>query len=178
MDDMKKVNRNYVFFLALMTALASSLFLLEFLLPKPFPFMKIGLSNIIVLSLVLSSYYKEALLVSVSKSFIGSFVTGTLFSPTFLLSFCGGVTSCIVMIVFSKVLRGVSVFGLSVIGAFVHLMSQLFLVRILLIREDSIFSLYPFLALSAIVTGLFTGILCYLFMQHIEIGRLYEKACV
>ena len=175
-----KNTKNYIYFLALMTALASSLFLLEFFIPKPILFMKIGLSNIVVLLLVYVGLYREALIVALSKSVIGVFITGAIISPTFLLSLCGALTSCVAMIIVLKI-QGESkvftIFGLSIVGAFVHLLTQLCIVRILIIQSNSIFSLYPIIAILSVFTGILTGLASYYFIKYIDLRGFYAKTC-
>ena len=165
--------RNYIFFIALMTAFSTSLFLIEMFIPKPMLFMKIGLSNIVVLVMVYSGLYKAALLVAVLKSVMGAFFTGMIFSPTFLLSLLGALMSCLVMITCCFMRLKVSVFGLSVMGAFVHLTTQLVVVRLLIIQSNSVFNLYPIIAITSVITGLLTGLAGFYVMKHIPIKN-YE----
>ena len=173
-----KIDEKYIFFIAMMTALASSLNLLEMFIPKPLPFMKIGLSNIIVLILVFSEFYKEAIIVAFSKSIIGAFLSGLLFSPTFLLSLGGNLVSCILMIIFSKALKNITIFGVSVIGSYFHLLTQLIIMRIFIIQNNSILLLYPLIAVISILTGLLTGMIGSLFNKYIDMRSVYVKACV
>ncbi|MCL2063865.1 MAG: Gx transporter family protein [Candidatus Cloacimonetes bacterium] len=196
MNKIKKLNENYIFFLALMTALAASLYMFEMYIPKPLPFMKIGFSNIVVLVLVYSSFFKEAVIVAISKSLIGSFISGTLFSPTFLLSIFGSLLSCVimmgVMIISNLKVKNrnisplpssfegeqfrISIFGLSIVGSFVHLLTQLIVVRIFIIQSDSILLLYPLIAVISIVTGFLTGLCGFYFNKTIDLRSYYAKA--
>ncbi len=57
---------------------------------------------------------------------------------------------------------GFSIIGISIIGAVAHNLTQIVVVRILLIRENSIFYLTPILVIMGIVTGIVTGYLTYL----------------
>ena len=177
--NLMKINRSYVFFLALMTAFAASLYFVEVFIPRPMLFMKIGLSNIVVLLLVFCRFYREAMIVALSKSIIGAFFTGTLFSPMFVLSIGGTVFSCVFMIVFSRLLslkkEGLSIIGLSIIGAFVHLVTQLILVRLLIIHSDSIFTLYPVIAVTSVVTGFLTGFIGNYVLKYIDLRSYYDK---
>ena len=196
-----------------MTAFAVSLHLLEMLIPKPLPFMKIGLSNIVVLILIYNSFLKEALIVALAKSLIGTFLSGTLFSPAFLLSISGSMLSCVFMILVYKLFisihksneelqiascklnenppskhRGklwhynegadrVSIFGLSIVGSFIHLLSQLIVVRFFILPSDSILLLYPLIAVISIVAGFLTGLFGYFFNNTIDFRSFYAKTC-
>jgi len=175
MEDRKNTVNSEIFFLAMMTAIASGLYFLEMLLPRPLPFLKPGLSNIIVLLLIFSSFIKEAIIVATAKSVIGAFATGMLFSPTFLLSFSGSLCSAVIMVVALKSLHNITVFGISVVGSFTHLFVQLLLVRFFIIKSGSIISLYPIIAIFSVIAGLFTGIIAFYFMKHINLRSIYAK---
>jgi heptaprenyl diphosphate synthase len=175
MENNININKNYIFFLALMTSLSCCLYLVEIFLPKPLPFMKLGLSNIFVLLLICSHYYKASLFVSFFKSVIGAFFSGLLFSPTFLLSLLGSVFACVFMIISHFGLKRLSIFGISIIGAFVHLLTQLFFVRLLIIKNNSIFNIYPVIAILSIITGFLTGLIAMYFKQFIDLRGFYDK---
>lgn len=154
--------------LAFFTALAISIYVLENLLPRPFPFMKIGLSNVVVLILLIKWNFRSALVVAVAKTFIGGFFTGTVLSPTTLFSFGGSIVALIVMLVFIRSKIAFSVIGLSIAGAVAHLLTQLVIVRLMLIKENSIFYLTPLMILMGIVTGMVTGFLAKKIMDRFK----------
>ena len=154
--------------LAFFTALAISIYVLENLLPRPFPFMKIGLSNVVVLILLIKWNFRSALVVAVTKTFIGGFFTGTVLSPTTLFSFGGSLAALIVMLVFIRSKIAFSVIGISIAGAVAHLLTQLVIVRLMLIKENSIFYLTPLMILMGIVTGIVTGFLAKKIMDRFK----------
>jgi heptaprenyl diphosphate synthase len=154
--------------LAFFTALAISIYVLENLLPRPFPFMKIGLSNVVVLILLIKWNFRSALVVAVTKTFIGGFFSGTILSPTTLFSFGGSLVALIVMLVFIRSKIAFSVIGISIAGAVAHNVTQLLIVRMILIKENSIFYLTPLMILMGIVTGVITGYLAKMFMDRFK----------
>jgi len=174
-ENVKKVNKD-IFFLALMTAISASLYVFETLLPRPLPFMKIGLSNIIVLLLVFTCLTKQAMIVAIAKSALGAFFTGTLFSPTFILSFVGTLCATLMMIFAVKLSKSITIFGTSIIGSWTHLVAQLLLVRFFIIKNATIFSLYPVIAISSIVAGSITALVAFYFMKHIDLRSIYVEA--
>ena len=169
--------KDKIYFLALMTALATSLYFIEMLLPKPLPFIKIGFSNIIILLLVYNRIFRFAIFTTLLKSVIGSFATGTLLTPTFLLSFSGGLSSCLFMIIFTLLLQNLSIVGLSIIGAFSHLLMQLLVVKYLIIKSNNILLLYPIIAVLSIITGIITGMVAAYFNKSLDLRSLYAKSC-
>jgi heptaprenyl diphosphate synthase len=154
--------------LAFFTALAISIYVLENLLPRPFPFMKIGLSNVVVLILLIKWNFRSALVVAVTKTFIGGFFSGTILSPTTLFSFGGSLAALFIMLVFIRTKIAFSVIGISIAGAVVHNVTQLLIVRSILIKENSIFYLTPLMILMGIVTGVITGYLAKMFMDRFK----------
>ena len=152
--------------LAFFTALAISIYVLENLLPRPFPFMKIGLSNIVVLILLIKWSFRSALVVALTKTFIGGFFSGTVLSPTTLFSFGGSLVALFTMLIFIRTNISFSVIGISIAGAVTHNITQLFIVRAILIKENSIFYLTPLMILMGIVTGVITGYFAKVFMDR------------
>jgi len=75
--------------LAFFIAFAITIYVVESFIPKPFPFMKLGLANIVVLILLISGNLRYAFLVVIGKTIVGGFFSGLLLSPTTLLSLSG-----------------------------------------------------------------------------------------
>jgi len=159
--------------LAFFTAFAITIYVVESFLPKPFPFMKLGLANIVVLLLLFSGNIKYAFLVIIGKTFIGGFLSGMFLSPTTLLSISGSLCSFFVMLIFIKSKFGFSIIGISIIGAVTHNLVQLIVVRSLLIKQSAIFYLTPLLILLGIVTGIIIGFIARSFQNRLK--RNYEK---
>ncbi len=157
--------------LAFITAFALTLYVLESFIPKPFPFMKLGLSNIVLIILLIARNIKASLIIVFSKSIFGGFFTGTIFTPTTLLSLSGSILAFLVMLFFISSKLSFSFIGISILGAIAHNFGQLFMVRTVLIKENSVFYLTPLLILMGIITGIITG---YIAEKFYEKG-FYEK---
>ena len=157
--------------LAFITAFALTLYVLESFIPKPFPFMKLGLSNIVLIILLIAGNLRAAIIVIFAKSIFGGFFTGTIFTPTTLLSLSGSIFAFLTMLFFIKSKLPFSFIGISVLGAIAHNLGQLLMVRTILIKENSIFYLTPLLILMGIVTGIIIG---YVAGKFYKIG-FYEK---
>ena len=66
---------------------------IEYIIPKPLPFMRLGLANLPVL-IGLETLAPPAFLLLVLLKVIGqALIMGTLFSHIFILSFCGSIAS-------------------------------------------------------------------------------------
>ena len=164
--DLKRLpHRQYIIYTAFFTAFAVTIYVVENFIPKPLPFMKLGLANIVILILIFSGNAKTAFIISISKTIIGGFFSGTILSPTTLLSLSGSILSVIIMFIFWKSTISFSIIGISIIGAISHNFAQIFVVRLILIKKDDIFYLTPLLIIMGIITGIITGYLAYLFSQ-------------
>ena len=147
--------------LAVLGAFCLFLSTVEYLIPKPLPFMRIGLANL-PLMLALDIFPFRVFLILVAIKITGqALVTGTLFSYIFLFSLTGTTLSALSMYALRRLLgaKRVSFAGVSVLGAMVSNLSQLALAWLFLFRESARFIAPPFLA-AGLVTGIALGIFC------------------
>jgi heptaprenyl diphosphate synthase len=144
--------------LGLLAAVGVSLFVIEALIPLPVPFLKIGLANISTLLALMLFDVPAALLVVGLRVVIGSLLTGSLFSPAFLLAIGGGLASAAAMGLARTAGRSAfSPLGLSVIGSVTHVAVQFVLVSMVFIESLALSYLFPLLLGSALAGGLVVG---------------------
>jgi heptaprenyl diphosphate synthase len=146
-------------FLAMLTSLAVVLHLLELALPNPTPWLRLGLANIITLSVLAVYGLGEGLLVGLLRIILGSFLGGNLLGPTFLLALSGGI--CSVLAMWLTIYLGgryFSLIGVSLVGAYVHTLVQLEVAYWVLLKHAGIFSLLPVFMAVALVTGFLNGL--------------------
>ena len=151
---MDRPNKALVF--AFLTATACTIYIVENLLLRmlPIPFLRLGLSNVIILYLVMHSQYLNALVINMLKSVIGGLFTFSLLTPMTLLSICGGMMAVLVMIALIRSQMGLSIIGISIAGAVVHNVVQLVLVRYFVIPNGSIYMLVPLMVGIGLGSGL------------------------
>lgn len=149
--------------LSLFTALALIIFALESLIPSmiPIPGVKLGLANIITLVLLRNYTAKETLLVLLMRIFLSGFFYGQAIS--LLYSLCGGLFCYIIMYLLNRLFNGHYIFITSMAGGLFHNLGQL-AIAFVVTGTMGIMALLPFLIISGILTGLFTG-LCAHFAQ-------------
>jgi heptaprenyl diphosphate synthase len=157
--------------LVLLGALCFFLSTLEYLIPKPLPFIRIGLANLpLLLALDLLPPRRFALLCLI-KIAGGGIIGGTIFSYGFLFSLGGSAASALVMYGLGLVRRrgpGALQPGLAGIGAAGALCStgvQLLLARFLVFGEAARYLIPPFLA-AALITGFGLGLFCEYFRRQ------------
>lgn len=138
-------------------ALCFFLSTVEFMIPKPLPFLRIGLANMpIMLACELLPFGPFLLLVALKAAAQG-IVSGTLFSYIFLLSVGGSFASALVMYGMRAAFpRALSFVGVSVLGAFASNAAQLTLAGLVVFGERMALAAPPVLALG-LVTGTLLG---------------------
>jgi heptaprenyl diphosphate synthase len=146
-------------FVALLAALALFLSTVEYLIPKPVPFMRIGLANLPLIIGLGLLHEREYLLLALLKILGQGLVTGTIFSYIILFSFGGTVSSAFIMFLLYRYgRRYVSLVGISIAGAMASNITQLQLSRVILFGDAARFIAPPFLMVgfaTSIVLGLF-----------------------
>lgn len=165
--------------IALLVSCASVLQIAESLLPNPFPGIRLGLANVITIVSLVNFGFRVSVEIAVLRSLISSFILGTFLSPSFILSFSGALLSSIVMGVLFELSnfrdrKYFSLVGISLFGSITHNLVQISLVYILFIKHKGIFFLVPWLAISAVIMGWFTGILACRVCRKLE--RLSENS--
>ena len=133
----KKEYREEIYLIALVL-LGLYLSLIENIIPKPFPWMKIGLSNISVLIALEKFNSKMALQTILLRVFIQALMLGTLFTPNFIISFSAGLVSTLFMIFLYRFRKYLSLLSISCISAFMHNLLQLTVVYFLMFRNISL----------------------------------------
>lgn len=145
-------------FLALMISYSLVLYFIESMLPTLYfiaPGAKLGLTNIISLSVLYLLGFKPAFIVITIRIILSSIFGGGV--SAFLYSILGGLFSLIAMWIMKKLnFKSVTVVGISIIGAVFFNIGQL-TASSLIIKNASIFVYLPILSYVSIGTGLFVG---------------------
>ncbi len=150
--------------LALFTALALILSLIESAFPPlaPIPGIKLGLANIITLIILLNYTPADAFLVLLVRVLLSSFFAG---QAIYLLYSLAGALLCFLAMWFvNRLLQKHFIFLTSIIGSCFHNIGQI-LMAVLLTRTIGVTAYLPILLISGILTGLFTG-LCAFYAQR------------
>lgn len=150
--------------LAMFTTIALIIFTIESAIPPiiPIPGIKLGLSNIITLVLLRNYSAKDTLLVVFMRILLSTFFFGQALS--LLYSLAGGLLCFIVMYGINQLLRGHFVFLTGAAGGLFHNLGQL-IAAWFITKTDGVLVYLPFLVISGILTGLFTG-LCAHYAQR------------
>ncbi|WP_245535040.1 Gx transporter family protein [Leadbettera azotonutricia] len=152
--------------LALLGAFCLFLSTIEYMIPKPLPFMRVGIANL-PLMLALDIFPFPAFLVLVGIKVLGqALITGTLFSYIFLFSLAGTALSAVSMYLLRRVLgqSRISFIGVGTAGAMMSNISQLVLAWVFIFRDSVLYIAPPFLA-AGVITGIVLGLFCEYFTR-------------
>ncbi len=138
----------------------------ESLIPHPVPGLRLGLANVITLITLVTMGFSSAMEITVLRTILGSFLTGTFMGPGFVLSFAGGVAStCAMGLLYYVPGLGMSIVGISIAGALVHNFVQICAAYLILVRHPGVFVFVPWLCIGAVIMGWLTGVVagnvCY-----------------
>ena len=151
-------NTHKISLIAVLTSAAIVISIIESFIPSiGIPGIKLGLANILILITLYELGPKEALLVNVLRIYLSNLLRGTILGMGFLMSLTGGLLSYLVMLLFYLIIRKFSIIGVSVLGAIAHVVGQI-LIAMLYLGTSLVVYYLPFIAISAIITGIFVGI--------------------
>ena len=142
--------------LGILVSLGIVLHILEGMLPSFFlPGAKLGLANVVTLTILWRGNWIEAIEVAILRIVLGNILSGNL-GVGFFLSLGGGLASLGGMFLSQK--KGFSLLVVSIVGALSHNLGQL-AIAYFYMKSQSIFYYLPFLVLFSLPTGLLIGYL-------------------
>lgn len=148
-----------IILLSLLVATAMILSYVDSMFPLflmvPVPGVKLGLSNVVVVTAIYLFDKRDVLLMILVKSVLVSLLFG---SPiTFMYSLSGGIASLTAMLVVINLFyKYISPIGLSVVGAIWHNIGQLAMATIIL-GNRNIFVYLPYLMIIGVISGVGVG---------------------
>ena len=151
--------------LALLTALALIIFVVELQIPNPFPIpgVKLGLANIITVYAVYHYRAREVFLVVLIRILLGAVFSGNM--AAMLYSLAGGMLCLVGMLPLKRLLSEKYLWVLSVLGAVFHNIGQI--AAACLIAGWGVLAYLPFLLVSGCLAGAFTGVCAQLLLRRL-----------
>ena len=145
--------------LALLSGCCVFLSMIEYIIPKPLPFLRLGIANIpILISLEIFSPALTFVLVLLKIAGQG-IITGTVFSYIFLFSFFGSAAGGAAMLLAKNIFRKlISMIVISVLGALASNIVQLYIARLVIFGDAALIIAPPVLiagTISSILIGMF-----------------------
>ncbi len=152
--------------LPFLAALCLFLAAVEYVIPKPLPFLRLGLANLPVIIALFIMPTRDIYKLILLKIMGQALITGTLFSYIFLFSAAGSLASGLTMLGVHQILRNrISCIGLSLAGAAANNIAQLIVAHLILFGSATRY-IAPILLISGAVTGLILGIFTQMFTER------------
>lgn len=140
---------------------------IESLFPRPLPFLRLGLGNIVIVAGLGVFSLKELILIQIFRLFLAGILRGTLLGLPFFLGLIGGIASILGMYVCYKFFyKFFSLIGICVLGALISNSSQL-LASLYFFPVQVVRFLVPVVILIALITGSITGIISQYFYKKV-----------
>ena len=143
--------------MALLTAIALTIFMVEARIPAlvPIPGIKLGLSNIVTVFAVFMLGSREAAAILFARIFLGAVFAGNF--STILYSGAGGLCAIAVTIAVKRILTKKQLWVAGALGAIAHSIGQM-AAAIAITRTPGLMAYLPIMILCSIITGIFTGL--------------------
>ena len=137
----------------------------QFPLTAAIPGIKLGLANSVLLYALYMLGIRQSIVLMLLKALMSWLIYMNL--SAMLYSFAGGVLSLTAMILISRV-KGVSVIGVSALGAVFFNVGQILMAAWILGTPQLIVTYLPILMVSGVLTGILTGVIARLVMKHLH----------
>ena len=150
--------------MALLTAIALTIFMIETQIPPivPIPGIKLGLANIVTVFAVFALGPGEAASILFARIFLGAVFAGNF--STILYSGAGGLCAILVTIGLGKILTAKQLWVAGALGAIGHSVGQMAM-AIAVTATPGLAVYLPVMIFCSVITGLFTG-LCAQFLLN------------
>lgn len=137
----------------------------QFPLPVPVPGIKLGLANSVLLYSLYMLGIRQSILLMLLKALLSWLIYMNM--SAMLYSLAGGILSLLAMILIMRV-KGVSIIGVSAIGAVFFNVGQILMAVAILHTPQLIVTYLPILMISGVLTGVLTGIIARMVMKHLK----------
>ena len=127
---------------------------------------RFGLANIIALIAINLFTYKEMTRVNIMRVVLANLISGTIFGTKFFIAIGGIILSSIALIILKK-LKCTIIFS-SIISALAHMIGQILVVSFIY-GTLNMFLAFPLYIVSAIGTGILTGIIANEVLKRVRI---------
>ena len=151
--------------MALLCAIALTIFIVEAQIPVPVPIpgIKLGLSNIVTVYAVYALGAREAMGILFVRIFLGALFSGNF--GTIFYSAAGGALAVLTTIALKFVLRESQLWVAGCMGAIAHSIGQM-IVAVWATGTPSLLLYLPVMILCSIITGLFTGLCAQILVKR------------
>lgn len=153
--------------MALLTAIALTIFMVELQLPAltPVPGIKLGLSNIVTVYAVFVLGPGKAAMILFCRVFLGAVFSGQM--STILYSGAGGACAILTTIALRKILTRKQIWVAGVFGAIAHSLGQM-AVAVAVTRTPGLAAYLPIMIFAGIIAGILTGLCAQFLVERLK----------
>ena len=153
--------------LALLTAIALTIFMVEAQLPvvTVVPGIKLGLANIVTVYAMFTFGPGDTLMILAARIFLGAVFSGQMM--TLIYSAAGGFLSWCVLLLLRKLLDRRQIWLCSPVAGVFHNLGQL-LAAAAVMKTWTVLAYLPYLVLAGLLAGLFTGAAAQALINRLE----------
>lgn len=164
---MRNKNAQRIALSGLMTSLMLVFGLIErqFPLTTAIPGVKLGLANSVLIYSLYMLGIRQSIVLMLLKALLSWLIYMNM--SAMLYSLAGGALSLLAMILISRI-KGVSVIGVSALGAVFFNIGQILMAVAILNTPQLIVTYLPVLMVSGVVTGVLTGVVAQMVMKHLK----------
>lgn len=164
-----KLRKNIFMGLCVIIAVALNYFESVLMMGSAIPGIKIGISNIVVVTVIYMYSYKEGVMMGILKSLLIAllFTNGL----SFVYSLLGGVTSALGMGILKKS-HNLSPIGVSMSGSFIHITVQT-VTAFFILNSKAVFYYYPWMLLASTIAGFINGYIVKLVLNKLKVERSF-----
>lgn len=151
--------------MALLTAIALTIFMVEAQIPAivPIPGVKLGLANIVTVFAVFAMGSKEGLAILICRVFLGAIFSGNF--STIFYSGAGGICAILTTIGLKCVVTQKQLWVAGALGAIAHSIGQM-IVAVALTGTPSLLIYLPVMVAISILTGVLTGLCAQILLNR------------
>ncbi len=165
----KRFNTKRVALCGLLLAMMLILGWIEKQIPSPYPGVKLGLSNSVLIFAVYMLDVPTAFVLMLFKVFLSNILFGSL-GVTFAMGFAGGLVSLTAMVLISRI-RGMHPVTVSILGGVMHNVGQIGM-AMLVTNTPGLLGYLPVLMISGLIFGALTGVCADRVMKYMKHMRL------
>ncbi len=159
--------------IAMLSAASVGAYVAETAFPMPFPWARIGVSNVVVVIALFALGLRNAMLINLVRVIIGNLLTGGLFGLGFILSISGSTVATLVMGMLKQTsYPSLSIMGISCVGASINNLVQLSVFGLIIGGMGIPRTMLGGFLLIGVAVGLVTGILASLVMTRLKLESL------
>ena len=140
--------------------------MIEYAIPKPLPFMRLGIANMGIMLALYVLPIRQVLLLTLIKVLLQALISGTFFSYIFLFSFLGSFSSVFAMLLCKNIFKSkISFLGICLSGALANNLCQILLSYLIIFRSSTSY-IAPILLISGFISSLILGLFTQKFVKN------------